>query len=72
MVQGETPYDLVSGVFKTDEYTHEGMVTLLCNLQMAIASLPQGRDENIGQQEDVGKEKEGQWTQVAGGAKKDP
>ena len=72
MVQGETPYDLVSGVFKTDEYTHEGMVTLLCNLQMAIASLPQGQDEDIGQQEDEGKEEEGQWTQVAGGAKKDP
>ena len=45
MIEGTTPYDIVSGVFKTDEYTHDGMVTLLCNLQMAFASLPKGIDE---------------------------
>ena len=45
MTNGTSPYEMVKGVFKSEEFTHEGMVSLLCNLQMAIACLPKGSEE---------------------------
>ena len=68
MMGGQTPYDLVSGCFKTDEYTHEGMVTLLCNLQLAYASLPEG--SNTKEQENNEMETERDSTPTGQGAGK--